>query len=312
MKHLLSRNIFSKWNCHHLHIDKSYTLTRDNFCNSQAHMKSKWNIMRDIKKEYTYGDLYKRMLNVTQHLVNNGCINMRTFIDVDDTVGLEPLYVAVDVKNYWKNHNINLQIGTQLLNGLESSENIKLFMEASNLVDFIGCLPSRDTFPEKHLDIVFDRARELDKDVEAHLDQCNIPTEYETELFCDYVEKYNFKGKARAIHCISLACHPIEYQNHIATRLRKLNIGVIVCPSAALSMVQHNEFKTPIHNSIAPIGVFIDNDISIGIGIDNISDIFMPFSDGNIEFELRLLVESSRLYDIDALQNIISNDMGFN
>ena len=62
-----------------------------------------------------------------------------------------------------------------------------------------------DKNPDNHLDIVFNKARELNKDIEAHLDQCNIPTEKETELFCNYVEKYKYQGRTRAIHCVSLA-----------------------------------------------------------------------------------------------------------
>ena len=99
-------------------------------------------------------------------------------------------------------------------------QNIELFEKACSLVDFIGCLPSRDKSPEKHLDIVFTQALKEKKPVEAHLDQCNIPSEKETELFCDFVEEYNYNGRCRAIHCVSLACHPLEYQRKIAKKLK--------------------------------------------------------------------------------------------
>ena len=206
---------------------------------------------------------------------------------------------------------LNYKLERKLLEGLETQENIDLFNEAAELVDFIGCLPSRDSSPEKHLDIVFSKAQELGKDVEAHLDQCNIPTEKETELFCDYVEKYNYQGKSRAIHCISLACHPIDYQIKIAKRLKELDIGVIVCPSAAISMTQHNEYNVPIHNSIAPVKLLLKNGVKVGLGVDNVEDIFMPFCDGDLEFELRLLAEAERIYNPDVLIDIASNDMGF-
>ena len=68
---------------------------------------------------------------------------MRTFIDVDHIVGLTPLIEAIKVKKYWENNGIELQIGTQLLEGLEKKENVDLFNDAAELVDFIGCLPSR-------------------------------------------------------------------------------------------------------------------------------------------------------------------------
>ena len=133
---------------------------------------------------------------------------MRSFIDVDNIVKLDAFEIALDVKEYWKSRNVELQLGTQLLEGLETNKDIELLNDVAPYADFIGCLPSRDKCPYTHLDIVFSKAKELDKPVEAHLDQLNIPIEKETELFCDFVEKYNYQGKARGVHCISLACHP--------------------------------------------------------------------------------------------------------
>lgn len=310
MKKFLNNNNIN-WICHHLHLDKSKIINKNLLIQSQVHMKEKWYLMRDIKKNYTEKDMKNRMLQSTNYLIEQNCKKMRTFIDIDNIVQLKNLYISLDLKKYLKNYNIDLQIGTQLLEGLDSQKNLDLFNIASKKCDFIGCLPSRDINPEKHLDIVFAKASELNKDVEAHLDQCNIPSEYETEMFCDYVEKYNYQGKARAIHCVSLSCHPIEYQKKICKRLKDLNIGVIICPSAAISMTQHNEYNTPTHNSIAPVKLMSDYNVNIGLGVDNIEDIFMPFCDGNLEFELRLLAEACRIYDIDILKKIATNNMGF-
>ena len=162
------------------------------------------------------------------------------------------------------------------------------------------------------MDVPFSTAKRLGLDVEAHLDQCNIPSERETELFCDFVEKYDYQGKARAIHCVSLSCQPLDYQHKIAERMSKNKIGAIICPSAALSMVQHNEYNAPIHNSLGPINVFLENNVDVGLGVDNIQDIFMPFCDGDLKFELRLLAESERIYNPDTLTEIANNTMGFN
>lgn len=309
MKRLLRYKL--PWVCHHLHIDKSKIINDELLLKSQEHMKSKWYLMRSIKKKYNEKDLKKRMFYTTKSLVDQGCSKMRTFIDVDTIVGIEPLIYALDIKEYWRKKNVDLQVGTQLLEGLETLETIELFNDASLYVDFIGCLPSRDEDPYKHLDIVFNKARELNKPVEAHLDQCNIPSEKETEMFCDFVEKYEYQGKARAIHSISLSCHDDEYQKNICKRLKKLDIGVIVCPSAAISMTQHKEFISPIHNSIAPVNMMLKENVNVALGIDNIEDLFMPFCDGDFLFELRLLAESQRIYDIPTLEKIATNTMGF-
>ena len=76
-------------------------------------------------------------------------------------------------------------------------------------------------------------------------------------------------------------------------------------------MTQHNEFITPIHNSIAPLSIMLEENVNIGLGVDNIEDIFMPYCDGNLEFELRLLAEASRIYQPNILENIATNTMGF-
>ena len=301
----------TKFACHHLHLDKSKTITPELLDKSLTHMKEKWILMREIKEKYTNASLEERMLSTTHHLVSQGCNNMRTFIDVDHIVGLEPLKVANKIKQYWKKLGINLQLGTQLLEGLDTQENIDLFNKSLNYVDFIGCLPSRDKDPEKHLDIVFKKAKQLNMDVEAHLDQCNIPSERETEMFCDWVEKYQHQGKSRSVHSVSLACQPLDYQKKMAKRLRELDVGIIVCPSAAISMTQHSEFSSPIHNSIAPVKILLDEGVNIGLGVDNVEDIFMPFCDGDFLFELRLLAEAERIYKPDVLMGIATNTMGF-
>lgn len=311
MEHLLNTQRI-QFVCHHLHIDKSNTVTSELLNESQVHMKEKWILMRDIKTNYTKEGLKKRMMETTTNIVNQGCNKMRTFIDIDRIVKLNALEAALEVKRYWNGKGVELQLGTQPLEGLETQENIDLFNQAAPLVDFIGCLPSRDACQRTHLDIVFSKAKELNKPVEAHLDQCNIPSEKETELFCDFVEKYNYQGKARAIHSISLSCHPLEYQTKIAKRLSDLNIGVIICPSAAISMTQHSEYSSPVHNSIAPVKVLVDNNVSVALGIDNVEDIFMPFCDGNLIFELRMLAEACRIYDPDILVKIATNTIGFN
>jgi len=53
-----------------------------------------------------------------------------------------------------------------------------------------------------------------------------------------------------------------------------IELKLIVYPSAAISMTQHNEFSAPIHNSIAPIKVLLDHGVNIGLEVDNIEYIF--------------------------------------
>lgn len=301
------------WVCHHAHIDKSNTV--NNVLNGQCstHMKDKWGIMQDIKRGYTKDDVSKRMELTVRNLVNQNCNYIRTFIDVDDIVGLECICEAIKLRDNYRNQGVMIQIAPQPLGGLVGNgKNIELYEIACEHSDFIGCLPSRDGIhAEEHLDIVFRTAVRLRKPIEAHLDQLNIPSENETEMFCDFVERYDMQGMARCVHSISLSCKEESKQDEVCARLSDLDIGVIICPSAGISMTQHSEYVAPIHNSLAPLGCLLKHNVNVGLGVDNIHDLFMPFCDGDLEFELRLLAEACRCYDIDILERIAENRMGF-
>ena len=42
-----------------------------------------------------------------------------------------------------------------------------------------------------------------------------------------------------------------------------------------ISMTQHSEYEAPIHNSIAPLNILLNEGVNIGLGVDNVEDIFM-------------------------------------
>ena len=72
-------------------------------------------------------------------------------------------------------------------------------------------------------------------------------------------------------------------------------------------MKQNNSVYAPVHNSIAPILLLINEGVNVKLGIDNISDLFMPLVDGDLWFETRLLMEATRIYDKDIILNVVTS-----
>ena len=153
---------------------------------------------------------------------------------------------------------------------------------------------------------MFGLAKNLNKPVDIHVGQNNIPSEKETELVLDKIEQHKIEQTVSLIHCISLACQDEKYIRHQAKRMQQLNVDVIVCPSAAISMKQNHSVYSPIHNSIAPVKILLEEGVNVKLGIDNIEDLFMPLVDGDMWFETRLLMESTRIYDLNKIINIIT------
>ena len=291
--------------CHHAHFDKAYLMNSNRFLKCQASLQEKWLLYRELKENYTEEDLLKRMSKCVENLLKQGTSYIKTFVDADSIVNQKCIDAGVKIKEKYKN-KVKIDLAIQPLEGLENIESRKNFIEACKKADVIGGLPDRDSSHEVHIDLLFDMAKTLNKTVDIHVGQNNRPDEKETEMVLDKIEEHNLKQKVNLVHCISLASHEKSYIVKQAKRMKKNNVSVIVCPSAAISMKQDRRYISPTHNSIAPVEVLLQEGVDIKLGIDNIEDLFMPLVDGDLWFETRLLMEATRIYDYNKILNIVS------
>lgn len=298
--------------CHHAHFDKAYLIDEESLKVSQSSLQKKWILYRQLKENYTEYNLHTRMARCIEIMMYQGVTKCRTFIDADQIVGLLPMKVAINLKREYAKKGFDLQLAVQPLEGVENKEAREIFVQACEMADVIGGLPDRDSDPLKHMDFIFCLAKSMGKPVDVHVGQNNIPSEKESEMVVDKVLKHGLDGRVRLVHAISLACQPKEDRQRIISKLKDSGTGVVVCPSAAISMKQQSDITAPIHNSIAPVMELIEGGVDVMLGVDNIHDLFMPLVDGDLWFECRLMMEAIRCYDFDLIANIASNTKGFN
>jgi len=287
----------------HAHFDKSNLVTPDILMQAQKEsMQDKWHTYNKLKANYTFDDIYQRSEKSLHSLIKQNVSLVRTFADADMYIGQMCIDALLKLKEDYSDV-INIEIATQPIEGVLKKDNYQAFLSASSKADLIGGLPSRDPSPQEHLHCLIDIAEKFDLPLDVHCDQLNSPQERETELLLNIKRKRKFKNKTNAIHSISLSAHPEHYQKLIAKRLASEDVGVIICPSAALSM-KPLHYLAPIHNSIAPLKLLLDAGVNVGLGIDNIADLYMPLVDGDMWFECRLLMEATRYYNIQQVANI--------
>jgi len=191
----------------------------------------------------------------------------------------------------------------QPLEGLRHEASRKQYIEACKLADFCGGLPSKDRGQEAwHLDIVMQTAKELGKNVEVHVDQENNPEQNETELLCLKTIEHGMQGRVYGIHSISVSAKDESEQDRIVALIKKADVGIVICPSAALSM-KMLPMQSPLHNSIGPFVKLKNAGVRTYLGIDNIADLFMPVVDGDMWTEVRMLMECCRYYDLETVAN---------
>lgn len=292
--------------CHHAHFDKAYLITPQRLEAAQSSLQEKWKLYRELKENYTERDLFHRMTKCITKMIEQDVKYVKTFVDADNIVGLKCINAARNIKETFGSV-IKIDIAIQPLEGLDNPKSRDIFVQACGLADVIGGLPDRDKNPEKHIRFIFELAQIMNKPIDIHVGQNNLPTEKETEMVLDILEEMKIKQKVSLVHCISLNCQPREYILKQAKRMKDLNVSVIVCPSAAISMKQQHQVMTPTHNSIAPVLDLVECGVDVKLGVDNIEDLFMPLVDGDLYFESRLLMEAIRCYDVNLITDIVTN-----
>lgn len=292
------------YNCH-AHLDRAYSLNLDNFNLSNKDLKEKWSLVEAYKRDSDIKVLSTNMMDAITYQKMNGVTGICTFLDFDDISESKPFEAFSKVRDNL-GALIDLKCANQTLKGVLDEKSRYYFDMGSACCDIIGSLPAVDVDPEKHLDIVFSRAKKLRKKVHVHVDQFNSKYEKETEMVLRKIKQYGLEGNVSLIHCVSLASHPKDYRLDIYKLIRDTGTSVICCPKAWLDAPRKEEFQ-PSHNSITPVEEMLDFDIKIGIGTDNISDLMLPFSDGDMYKELETLAISTRLYDFDKLIGLATN-----
>jgi cytosine deaminase len=294
---------------YHAHFDKAYLISMENLRLGQVDMQKKWALYKHLKENYTYEDLVERIARGVKTMIDQGATYCRTLVDADSTVRTLPVEAALEVKKRFRNE-IRFEIGVQPLQGVLDDESRKYFIKACEMADLVGGLPSKDRpMPEKHLDIIMGVAKDLGKKLDVHVDQENNPFENETEMLARKTIEHGLEGRVSAIHAISVSAKPPSDQDRIVRLLKDAGVSVIVCPSAALSMKQL-DMNGPLHNSIAPVPKLLDAGVPVHLGVDNVYDLFMPLTDGDLWFECRLLMEACRLYDIKRVAEIACDKSG--
>ena len=110
------------------------------------------------------------------------------------------------------------------------------------------------------------------------------------------------------VHVISPSTYPEDRFNRLAEALAERNIGVICCPSAALSMRQLRPLATPTANSIARVLELLVAGVQVRLGSDNLCDVTSPAGTLDLIDELFVLSNAVRFYDIGILSKLAAGE----
>lgn len=291
-------------NCH-AHIDRAYTLTEENFHLSNKLRSEKWTLNDELRRNSTVDQIYGRMAKAVERMLEQGVTSLGSFIDVDCNVKDKSIKAAIKLREKYKS-DITLKFLNQSSNGLfnEEKQARQWFDVGAEFVDIIGGLLKADAGrEEEHLDILLGTAKNMGKMVHVHTDELNLNEEHESELLARKTMEYGLQGKVAGIHGISLNARPKAQREKIYKLMKKAEMMYISCPVSWLNS-RRSEELTPTHNPITPVDEMLPHGLVVGIGSDNIADIWMPFNNADMWLDLRILFEATRIHDLDVITDI--------
>jgi cytosine deaminase len=261
----------------------------------------------------------ERMDHFLGLMIETGTTRADTLVDVAvSTLGRSTFDKWLEIKSKYA-AKIDIQLGAYSPLGFrdDAPESWSLVEETAQHADFIGALPERDDqrmYPD-HIGFRESVRRVLDlsnrngnKPIHMHVDQKNDPAEDALEIVLEEMESL---GMAKSdepqvwfVHAISPSAYEETRFKEMVARMKSAQVGVICCPSAAISMRQLREVNAPTHNSIARVLEFLAEGIPVRIASDNINDITSPAGTADLMDEMFVLCNAIRFYDIPILARL--------
>ena len=292
-------------NCH-AHIDRAGTVSFFNEEKHKVHLFEKWQLVRKVKEQSTTEDYYNRIIEACWSQRDKNISKIISFIDLDDIVRTKALDAAVMARKDMRSYGVDLYIGNQTVGGF-TPINLKLLEDNVKHLDFLGGLPKSDKDPERHLEILFDLSKQTNKKIHVHVDQMNTDEEMETLWLAKRTIEAGLEDRVVAVHSISVACFPEAIRELTYSVCKDAGMQFVACPSAWIDHPR-TERLSPTHNSITPIDELLKWGFTVGIGTDNIEDIYKPYCDGDMLFETRLALEACKVYNDDAIIDLAYNN----
>jgi cytosine/creatinine deaminase len=312
---------FGGWVNAHTHLDRANTFAPeflhhaniDPVGASGLSLSVKQILVGELHKGVAYRaeSLYARMRAELERMVATGVREVVSFVDATPDIGLVAIEQAARLRTEFRDR-LTLKIAVSPIFGFKNPntnpDRWDVYRRAAEIADVLGGLPVKDRGPGRvgfdgHVRMILELGRKLHKPVHLQVDQDNDPREDETEQLAQAVrwlgspEVPDENGPTVwAVHAISPACYDEARFERLVTTLRTYNIGVISCPTAALSMFQHRPMLTPVHNSIARLLELMSAGVEVRIGSDNICDIFIPNGDGSVRSEVWVAATALRFY----------------
>ena len=264
----------------HLHLDKVYTLPMAGEAalasyTSDGMGEAMRSIVRDasvVKKHYDRAWIIPNVRRALDQAVLNGVLQVQAFVDVDTTAGLEGMAAVLAVREEYRDL-VDLQVVAFPQDGLLRDPGAaELCEEAIRLgADVVGGIPwieHTDRDAAEHIAWACRLALATGSRVAMLVDDAGDPALRTTAMLAEAMIEHGLQGRGVACHARALATYPTPSVLRLADLARAARLGFVADPHTG-----------PLH---LPVRRFLDDDLPVALGQDDIEDAYYPFGRHNM------------------------------
>src|SRR5262245_15155584 len=264
----------------HLHLDKACILDR---CTAQhGDLDAAIREVTRLKTAFTPEDVHARARRTLERCILNGTTHVRTHLEVDPGIGLRGLEGVLPlVREYAWAVDLEICIFPQegLLNRPGTEELMVAALKRGG--HLIGACPYTDTDPHGQIDRIFTLARQLDLDIDMHLDFDLEPGAMDLTHVCRRADEFRYGGRVAAGHVTRLSMLAPDAHAATAARLANAGVALTVLPSTDLYLARPVG-RPDTARGIAPAHRFLAGGVTCSLATNNVLNPFTPFGDGSL------------------------------
>src|SRR5277367_525374 len=291
----------------HIHLDKALISERAPF-NVSGTLTEAIEILWEIKRNYTVDEIADRACRVLAQALANGISRLRTHVDVDPIGGTRPAEGLIRARERFRDL-LDVQIVAFPQEGIVKSSGTEALMrDAMKLgVDVVGGMPFNEASPtdsRRHIEIVFDIAKEFDADIDMHVDETDDPSARTLEVLAELTIANGWQGRVTAGHTCALASYPRDYADHVIAQLKKAGINMIANPATNL-MLQGRLDDYPKRRGVTQVKELLAAGVNVACGQDCVHDTFYPFGQNDPLEIAFLLCHASHMSQPDEIRTVM-------
>jgi cytosine deaminase len=267
----------------HTHLDDTL-LAGNPYWNETGTLEEGWKKTNAQRDGMPVEEYKQRAETLLKWFLANGITRVRSHVNTGPE-GLEAVEALIDLRQKYK-ELIDIQLvafpSASLYDGDESK--LDRFEEAIDMgLDIVGGIPHKEHTHEKavkHVKTIVDLADRHDLPLDPHIDETDDPGSRCTGVLASEALERGIGDRTTASHVTALHSYPNAYADKLIRLLAESGVSVVTNPlSNAVLQGRYDDY--PRRRGHTRIDELRDAGVTVGIGQDDVVDLFHSYGDGD-------------------------------